>query len=197
MARFCSAVIAALLLAGPLAAHAAATATPAQQLMSRLKWRSIGPYIGGRSVAVAGVVSNENLFYMGGVEGGIWKSTNYGLSWTNISDGKIPGAASPIGALAVARSNPKVIYAGTGEADIRNDFDSGEGMYKSTDAGKTWSYAGLRDTRMIAAIVVDPRNAERRLRRVDGPRLQAQRNARNLQDDRWRQVVAESVVPRR
>ena len=87
-------------------------------------------------MAVAGVPSNPNLFYMGGVEGGIWKSTNYGLSWENISDGKLPGVASPIGALAVAPSNPNVIYAGTGEADIRGDFDTGDGVYKTTERRK-------------------------------------------------------------
>src|ERR1700760_3329754 len=128
----------------------ARAADPQQQLMSRLSWRSIGPYIGGRVVAVAGVPSNPDLFYMGGVEGGIWKSTDYGQNWSNISDGELPGIASPIGALAVADSNPKVIYAGTGESDIRNDFDTGDGIYKSTDAGKTWRYAGLRDTHMTA-----------------------------------------------
>jgi photosystem II stability/assembly factor-like uncharacterized protein len=139
--------------------HSFAAQAPAQQLMSKLEWRSIGPYIGGRSVAVAGVPSNPNLFYMGGVQGGIWKSTDYGNEWTNISDGKLPGVASPIGALAVAPSNSNVIYAGTGEADIRSDFDTGDGVYKSTDAGKTWKYAGLRDTHMITKIVVDPGNA--------------------------------------
>ena len=85
---------------------------------------------------------------MGGVEGGVWKSTDYGQNWTNITDGKIPGIASPIGALAVADSNSNIIYAGTGESDIRGDFDTGDGVYKTTDAGKTWSYAGLRDTHM-------------------------------------------------
>lgn len=141
----------------PLGARAAGS-TPVQQLLSKLQWRSIGPYIGGRVVAVAGVASNRDLFYMGGVEGGVWKSTDYGATWSNITDGKIPGIADPIGALAVAPSNPSVIYAGTGEADIRSDFDTGDGIYKTTDAGKTWSYAGLRDTHMIAKIVVDPRN---------------------------------------
>ena len=126
--------------------------------MSKLKWRSIGPYIGGRVVAVAGVPSDQNLFYMGGVQGGVWKSTNYGETWTNISDGKLPGVGDPIGALAVAPSNPKIVYAGTGEADIRSDFDTGDGVYKSTDAGKTWSYAGLRDTHMISKLAIDPRN---------------------------------------
>ncbi len=138
-------------------AHAAAR-DPQQELMSRLSWRSIGPYIGGRVVAVAGVPSNPDLFYMGGVQGGIWKSTDYGQNWSNISDGELPGIASPIGALAVSASNPKVIYAGTGEADIRNDFATGDGIYKSIDAGKTWRYAGLRDTHMTTNLTIDPRN---------------------------------------
>jgi photosystem II stability/assembly factor-like uncharacterized protein len=158
MNRLLSAVVAASFLAAPVASAAASSASPSQQLMSKLQWRSIGPYIGGRAVAVAGVPSNPNLFYFGGVEGGIWKSTDYGLSWTNISDGKIPGVADPIGAIAVAPSNPSVIYAGTGEADIRGDFDTGDGIYKTTNAGKTWSYAGLRETHMIAKIAIDPRD---------------------------------------
>lgn len=126
--------------------------------MSKLQWRCIGPYDGGRVVAVAGVPSNQNLFYMGSVQGGIWRSTNYGQSWENISDGELPGVADSIGALAVAPSNPKIIYAGTGESDIRGDFDTGDGVYKSTDAGKTWHYAGLRETHMTSSIVIDPRN---------------------------------------
>ena len=138
---------------------AAATSSPAQQLMSKLQWRSIGPYIGGRVVAVAGVPNNPNLFYMGGVQGGVWKSTDFGQNWDNITDGRIPGVADPIGALAVADSNSNVIYAGTGESDIRGDFDTGDGIYKSSDAGKTWSYAGLRDTHMIAKLAIDPRDA--------------------------------------
>lgn len=158
MKRFLPVLIVAAFLFAPLALRAAAPTSPAQQLMSKLGWRSIGPYIGGRVVAVAGVPSKPNLFYFGGVEGGIWKSINYGLSWDNISDGKIPGTADAIGALAVAPSNPNVIYAGTGESDIRGDFDTGDGVYKTTDAGKTWSYAGLRETHMITKIVVDPRN---------------------------------------
>ncbi|MBV9699531.1 MAG: glycosyl hydrolase [Candidatus Eremiobacteraeota bacterium] len=126
--------------------------------MSKLRWRSIGPYIGGRAVAVAGVPSNPHLFYFGGVQGGIWKTTDDGTEWNNISDGKLPGVASAMGALAVAASNSNVIYAGTGEADIRQDFDTGDGVYKSTDAGKNWSYAGLRDTHMITKVVIDPGN---------------------------------------
>ncbi|MBV9276595.1 MAG: glycosyl hydrolase, partial [Candidatus Eremiobacteraeota bacterium] len=142
-----------------LCESAAAATSPAQQLMSKLEWRSIGPYVGGRVVAVAGVPSKPNLFYMGGVEGGVWKSTDYGAHWTNISDGQISRNGSSIGALAVADSNSNVIYAGTGEPDIRQDFDTGDGVYKSTNGGKTWTYAGLRDTRVIAKLVIDPRDA--------------------------------------
>ncbi|HEY5094989.1 MAG TPA: hypothetical protein VII69_07745, partial [Candidatus Eremiobacteraceae bacterium] len=151
-------VFAAIFLVAPLGARAAESDPPAQALMSKLQWRSIGPYIGGRVVAVAGVPSDPDLFYMGSVQGGIWRSTNYGQSWDNISDGKIPGIADSIGAIAVAPSNQKIIYAGTGESDIRGDFDTGDGVYKTTDAGKTWQYAGLRETHMTSSIVIDPRD---------------------------------------
>ncbi|HEV3091670.1 MAG TPA: hypothetical protein VGX91_09575 [Candidatus Cybelea sp.] len=127
--------------------------------MSKLSWRCIGPFIGGRSVAVAGV-PGQGVFYFGGVEGGLWKSTDYGLSWENVTDGKIPGIADPIGAVAIAPSNSKVLYVGTGEADIRSDFDTGDGVYKTSDGGKNWSYAGLRDTHMITKIVIDPANPD-------------------------------------
>jgi photosystem II stability/assembly factor-like uncharacterized protein len=159
MKRVLTVVWAASLLAAPISVTATSNQRPVEQLTSKLHWRSIGPFIGGRVVAVAGVTSEPNVFYMGGVEGGVWKSTDYGNSWSNITDGKIPGVASPIGALAVAPSNPKVIYAGTGESDIRGDFDTGDGIYKSTDAGKTWSYAGLRDTHMTSRLVIDPRDS--------------------------------------
>ena len=153
-----AAVVTALFLVAPLETRAADAPTPFAQLASKLHWRSIGPFIGGRSVAVAGVPGRPNLFYMGGVQGGVWKSTDYGQDWANVTDGKLPGIANPIGALAVSPSNPNVIYAGTGEADIRGDFDTGDGVYKTTDAGKTWSYAGLRDTHMTTKIAVDPRD---------------------------------------
>jgi photosystem II stability/assembly factor-like uncharacterized protein len=133
-------------------------AAPASTFTSKLQWRNIGPFIGGRVVAIAGVPSEPSVFYMGGVQGGVWRSDNYGLTWTNITDGKLPANAYGIGALAVAPSNPKIIYAGTGEADIRQDFAPGDGIYKSTDAGKTWRYAGLRETHMTTSIVIDPRN---------------------------------------
>ncbi|MFZ0500332.1 MAG: hypothetical protein WAU49_20085 [Steroidobacteraceae bacterium] len=134
------------------AAHAAA---PHKFLDGKLNWRSIGPNIGGRSVAVAGVASERNLFYMGGVDGGVWKSTDYGVIWQNITDDKWPSASDSIGAIAVAPSDPKVLYVGTGEPDIRNDMVTGDGLFKSVDAGKSWKYAGLRDTRTVSAIAID------------------------------------------
>lgn len=141
-----------------LPALAGTRITAPATLMNKLVWRSVGPYIGGRVVAVAGVPGNANLFYMGAVDGGIWKSTDYGIRWTNISDGALPGASASIGALAVAPSDSKILYAGTGESDIRGDVVTGDGVFRSNDAGKTWHYDGLRQTHTISAIVVDPRN---------------------------------------
>jgi photosystem II stability/assembly factor-like uncharacterized protein len=129
-------------------------------LISKMKWRSVGPYVGGRVVAVAGVPGKANLFYAGTVGGGVWKSTNNGISWQNITDGKLKCPSASIGAIAVAPSNPKIIYIGTGEDDIRNDMIPGDGMFKSTDGGKTWHRAGLRDTHSMSVIVVDPKNPD-------------------------------------
>lgn len=134
---------------------AAAQAVP-PELYSGLKWRLIGPFRGGRVVAVTGVPGNATTFYFGSVDGGIWQTTDAGMVWNPIFDGQ---HIASIGAIAVAPSDPKIIYAGTGEADIRSDLSSGDGIYKSTDAGQTWSNAGLRDSRQISRIVVDPHNA--------------------------------------
>ncbi|MFZ3263509.1 MAG: hypothetical protein WA172_05880 [Terriglobales bacterium] len=118
----------------------------------------MGPYIGGRVVTVTGVPESPNLFYAGAVGGGVWRSTDEGVEWKNISDGKLPGPSSSIGAVAVAPSDANTIYVGTGEADIRSDVIPGDGVYKSTDAGNSWQYAGLRDTHSISAILIDPKN---------------------------------------
>jgi photosystem II stability/assembly factor-like uncharacterized protein len=122
-----------------------------------LKWRLIGPFRGGRVVAVAGVPGNPTTFYFGAVNGGIWQTTDAGVVWRPIFDAQ---HVASIGALAVAPSDPKIIYAGTGESDIRSDLSSGDGVYKSVDGGQTWTNVGLRDTRQISRIVVDPHNAD-------------------------------------
>lgn len=158
MKRFLAALLAVLFGAAFAIAPVRAADTPSQHLMSKLQWRSIGPFIGGRVVAVAGVPDQPSTFYMGSVQGGVWRSTNYGTSWENLTDGKLSKLAVGIGALAVAPSNAKIIYAGTGESDIRGNYANGDGVYKTTDAGKTWHYAGLRETTQTSSLVVDPRD---------------------------------------
>ncbi len=125
------------------------------ELVNGLKWRLIGPFRGGRVVAVAGVPGDPAAFYFGSVDGGIWKTTDAGVVWTPIFDGQ---PVASIGALAVAPSDPKTIYAGTGETDIRSDLSTGNGVYKSTDGGATWTHIGMEDTRQVSRIVIDPRN---------------------------------------
>jgi len=122
-------------------------------LFAGLRWRMIGPFRGGRSVAVSGVVGQPNVFYFGGVCGGVWKTTNAGRTWTPIFDSQ---PVASIGAVAVAPSGPNVIYVGSGEADFRSDICSGNGVYKSTDAGQTWTHIGLEDTQHIGRVLVDP-----------------------------------------
>jgi photosystem II stability/assembly factor-like uncharacterized protein len=141
-----------------LPAGAQSTTPTTRTIMSALHWRNVGPGIGGRSVAVDAVPGSPFTFYFGGVDGGVWRSTNYGLTWTNITDGQL-NVSNSIGALAVAPSDRKTIYIGTGEADIRNTFVTGDGLYKTTDAGKTWHYAGLKDTHTVVKIVVDRHDA--------------------------------------
>jgi photosystem II stability/assembly factor-like uncharacterized protein len=137
-----------------LAFATAQTIPPA--LYSGLEWRLIGPFRGGRVVAVAGFPGNSTTFYFGSVDGGVWRTTDAGVVWEPIFDGQ---PVASIGALAVAPSDPKVIYAGTGEVDIRSNLSSGDGVYKSTDGGRSWSNIGLRDSRQISSILVDPQNA--------------------------------------
>src|ERR1035437_5576602 len=133
---------------------AVASAQPAH-LFDHLQWRMIGPFRGGRAVAVAGVPGDPATFYFGSVGGGVWKTTDAGMVWTPLFDRQ---PAPSIGAIAVAPSMPNVVYAGTGEADIRSQIGFGDGIYKSTDAGQTWTNLGLRDTRQISKIVIDPRD---------------------------------------
>jgi photosystem II stability/assembly factor-like uncharacterized protein len=127
-------------------------------LLSGLQWRSIGPYRGGRTVGAAGVPQQPNIFYIGVNNGGVWKTTDYGRTWFPIFDKEPTGS---IGTITVAPSNPDIIYVGSGEGLHRPDLSTGDGIYKSTDAGKTWAHSGLRDGQQIPKIAVDPKNPER------------------------------------
>jgi photosystem II stability/assembly factor-like uncharacterized protein len=122
------------------------------------RWRCIGPFRGGRVVAVAGSYHDQNTFYFGGAAGGVWKSTDGGQYWQCVSDGFF--ATSAVGAIAVAPSDSNVVYAGTGETTIRIDVSHGDGVYKSTDAGRTWANVGLRDTRFTGKIRVHPNDPD-------------------------------------
>jgi photosystem II stability/assembly factor-like uncharacterized protein len=141
------------LLAPPLAAQPFD-----QRLFGEMRWRSIGPYRGGRTRAAAGVPSQPNVFYMGVCNGGVWKTTDYGRVWRPIFDDQPTGS---IGAIAVAPSDPNIVYVASGEGLQRPDLSVGDGIYKSTDAGRTWTHLGLRDGQQIPQIIVDPRNPDR------------------------------------
>jgi len=151
----------ALLVLGLLAAGAASSllAQPFEaKTFAGMRWRSIGPLRAGRTRAVAGVPSQPSVFYIGVCNGGVWKTNDYGRTWTPIFDDQPTGS---IGAVAVAESDPNVVYVASGEGLQRPDLSVGDGIYKSADAGKTWTHLGLRDGQQIPQIIVDPRNPDR------------------------------------
>ena len=158
--------LAPLVLAAPLlAAEAGAPPKEGVKTLSTLsdqlggmKFRSIGPFRGGRTVAVAGVRGQPMVFYFGGTGGGVFKSADGGASWDPVSDKDF--RTGSIGAIAVAESDPNIVYVGTGEPCIRGNLSSGDGVWKSTDAGKNWTNVGLPDSRQISQIVVHPKNAD-------------------------------------
>jgi photosystem II stability/assembly factor-like uncharacterized protein len=129
-----------------------------RSLYSSLEWRMIGPFRAGRTIGATGVRGQPNVFYVGVNNGGVWKTTDYGRTWKPIFDAQPTGS---IGDLAVAPSDPDVIYIGSGEGVQRPDLSTGDGIYKSTDAGKTWRHLGLRDGQQIGGVIVDPRDANR------------------------------------
>src|SRR5882757_5096084 len=138
---------------------------PKQDFSTLLRWRNIGPFRGGRTRAVTGVPSQPNVFYVAQVNGGVFKTTDYGRTWDPIFADQPTGS---VGCIAVAASDPNVIYVGSGEGLHRPDLSVGDGIYKSTDAGKTWTHLGLRDGQQIPQIAVDPRNPDRLLVAVAG-----------------------------
>jgi len=129
-----------------------------EQFYQDLHWRMIGPFRGGRTRAVAGIAGQPNVFYVGAVDGGVWKSDDYGRTWHPIFDDQ---PTQSIGAIGVSPSNPDIVYVGSGEGLQRPDLSVGDGIYKSTDAGKTWVHLGLRDGQQIPALAVDPHNPNR------------------------------------
>ncbi|HEY4955696.1 MAG TPA: hypothetical protein VII02_12515 [Gemmatimonadaceae bacterium] len=141
-----------------LAALGSAAAAQSVPSAADMHWRQIGPYRAGRGRAVAGVPSQPNVFYISFDNGGVWRSTDFGSNWVPLFDDQSTGS---IGAIAVAPSDPNIIYVGSGAGIIRPDLATGDGMYKSTDAGKTWTHLGLRESQMIAYIDVDPTNPNR------------------------------------
>ncbi len=143
----------------PARANAADEGEREKSPWKAMHYRLVGPFRGGRVLAVSGVVGDTNTYYFGGVAGGVWKTTDGGLNWQPIFD-KTKGASPSIGAIAVAESDPNVIYVGTGEACIRGNIVGGNGVYKSLDAGKTWNFIGLADTHAIGRIIVNPKNAD-------------------------------------
>ncbi len=136
-----------------MGAHAAVDSS----MLSALQWRLVGPFRGGRVLAVTGIAGDSRHFYFGGVDGGVWSTEDAGRTWQPIFDNE---PAASIGAITVAPSAPATLYVGTGEADMRSDIAHGAGLYKSVDAGKHWTFLGLPDTRQIGRILVDPRNPE-------------------------------------
>jgi photosystem II stability/assembly factor-like uncharacterized protein len=145
-----------------IACFASFTAVSAQQLSPALyqglRWRLIGPFRGGRTVAITGIPGKPNVFYMAPNNGGVWKTTDYGQTWNPIFDDQPTGS---IGTLAVAPSNPDIIYVGSGEGLRRPDLSVGDGIYKSTDGGHSWQHLGLRDAQQIGSILVDPKDPNR------------------------------------
>jgi photosystem II stability/assembly factor-like uncharacterized protein len=145
-----------------LAAVLITTLASAQQfdpkVFQELRWRNIGPFRAGRTVAIAGIPDQPNVFYMAPNNGGVWKTTDFGRTWNPIFDDQPTGS---VGALAIAPSNPDIIYLGSGEGLRRPDLSTGNGIYKSTDGGRTWQHLGLRDGQQIGAILIDPQNPNR------------------------------------
>ncbi len=135
------------------------------KLLGEMQWRNVGPFRGGRTRAVSGVPSQPNVFYVGAVNGGVWKTDDFGRTWQPIFDQQPTGS---IGAIEVAPSDPNIVYVGSGEGLHRPDLSVGDGIYKSVDGGATWTHLGLRDGQQISQMAVDPHDPNRLLVAVAG-----------------------------
>src|ERR1700692_4531648 len=150
--------------ANPQDSSASAEFSP--NFFHEMRWRCIGPFRGGRTVAISGVAHQPNVFYMAAVDGGVWKTTDFGNTWMPIFDDQPTGS---VGALAVSESDPNVIYVGSGEGLQRPDLATGDGIYKSTDAGKSWTHLqNLRDAQQVTSILVDPKDPNRLFVAIEG-----------------------------
>src|SRR2546430_7080079 len=143
---------------GALAAQPAAADTLDQAILAAFKWRSIGPDRGGRSIAVSGVKGQPTVAYFGAVGGGLWKTIDGGMKWAPVTDGQLN--SSSVGAVGVAESRPDVVFIGMGESCIRGNIMPGDGVYKSTDAGKTWAHVGFSGSDAISKIRIHPTNPD-------------------------------------
>src|SRR4051812_13735516 len=153
-----SAALLALLVLSALPPARAGAESYDPALLAEMRWRMIGPHRGGRTKAAAGIPERPNVYYVGAVNGGVWKTDDAGRTWLPIFDDQPTGS---IGALAIAPSNPDILYVGSGEGLQRPDLSTGDGVYKSTDGGRTWTHLGLREGRQLPQIIVDPRDPDR------------------------------------
>jgi photosystem II stability/assembly factor-like uncharacterized protein len=193
--RFLAFAALSMSLATQMLAPTAAPAAQASSTMPELHWRLIGPFRGGRTRAAAGVADQPNVFYIGATDGGVWKSTDYGRTWNPIFDDQ---PTQSIGAIAVAPSDSNTVYAASGEGLHRPDLSVGDGIYRSTDAGKTWTHLGLRDGQQIPALAVDPTNAKRLFAAVLGHPFgpNAERGIYRSEDggESWTKVLGKNDV---
>ncbi|MGH7553668.1 MAG: WD40/YVTN/BNR-like repeat-containing protein [Longimicrobiales bacterium] len=188
-----NAFVAALLGVAPVALHAQ-DALSHPELIGALRWRNIGPNRGGRSIAASGSPGRPYEFHFGATGGGVWKTTDGGTTWVPVSDGQL--RSSSVGAIAVAPSNPDVVYAGMGETQLRGNVMQGDGIYRSSDAGRNWSHVGLSRTQAIGRIRVHPRDPDLVYAAALGhpyapngperPRDALRTELRAAQVDRWR-----------
>ena len=166
---------------------------PEDKLFKGMKYRLIGPFRGGRSLTAAGIPGDPTTYYFGATGGGVWKSTDGAMTWSPVFDKEGSGS---IGSLAVANSDHNIIYVGTGEACIRGNISHGDGVYKSLDAGKTWKNIGLRDTRAIGKVIINPNNPDIVFVAALGHPYRTEHRARHFPHGRWRQELGESSLQR-